>query len=129
MIRRPPRSNRTDTLCPYTTLFRSAVALAAPGMGLPGAGIEGQLAGKVLNGAAEVLQPLQQPAAVAVSRRKGRVGGDGAVEILKRLGQLALRLAGDAPAIAEDRKSVVEGKSVSVRVDLGGCGNIKEKNN
>src|SRR3546814_13896305 len=23
MIRRPPRSNRTDTLCPYTTLFRS----------------------------------------------------------------------------------------------------------
>src|SRR3546814_3992695 len=24
MLRRPPRSNRTDTLCPYTTLFRSA---------------------------------------------------------------------------------------------------------
>src|SRR3546814_16943266 len=23
MIRRPPRSKRTDTLCPYTTLFRS----------------------------------------------------------------------------------------------------------
>src|SRR3546814_4605670 len=23
MIRRPPRSHRTDTLCPYTTLFRS----------------------------------------------------------------------------------------------------------
>src|SRR3546814_10927271 len=27
MIRRPPRSTRTDTLCPYTTLFR------APGTG------------------------------------------------------------------------------------------------
>src|SRR3546814_1884435 len=25
MIRRPPRSTRTDTLCPYTTLFRSPV--------------------------------------------------------------------------------------------------------
>src|SRR3546814_10716778 len=25
MIRLPPRSTRTDTLCPYTTLFRSAV--------------------------------------------------------------------------------------------------------
>src|SRR3546814_8110473 len=25
MIRRPPRSTRTDTLCPYTTLFRSRV--------------------------------------------------------------------------------------------------------
>src|SRR3546814_5342063 len=28
MIRRPPRSTRTDTLCPYTTLFRSARAPA-----------------------------------------------------------------------------------------------------
>src|SRR3546814_12302010 len=27
MTRRPPRSTRTDTLFPYTTLFRSAVAL------------------------------------------------------------------------------------------------------
>src|SRR3546814_8637863 len=27
MIRRPPRSTRTDTLFPYTTLFRSKVAL------------------------------------------------------------------------------------------------------
>src|SRR3546814_20447592 len=26
MIRRPPRSTRTDTLFPYTTLFRSAAA-------------------------------------------------------------------------------------------------------
>src|SRR3546814_2678927 len=30
MIRRPPRSTRTDTLFPYTTLFRSALAGAAP---------------------------------------------------------------------------------------------------
>src|SRR3546814_12911731 len=28
MIRRPPRSTRTDTLFPYTTLFRSGVAVA-----------------------------------------------------------------------------------------------------
>src|SRR3546814_12597511 len=28
MIRRPPRSTRTDTLFPYTTLFRSALLLA-----------------------------------------------------------------------------------------------------
>src|SRR3546814_2154118 len=27
MIRRPPRSTRTDTLFPYTTLFRSACAI------------------------------------------------------------------------------------------------------
>src|SRR3546814_16272304 len=30
MIRRPPRSTRTDILFPYTTLFRSAQALSAP---------------------------------------------------------------------------------------------------
>src|SRR3546814_8110422 len=29
MIRRPPRSTRTDTLFPYTTLFRSAAAIDA----------------------------------------------------------------------------------------------------
>src|SRR3546814_19631480 len=29
MIRRPPRSTRTDTLFPYTTLFRSAAAHVA----------------------------------------------------------------------------------------------------
>src|SRR3546814_1697665 len=31
MIRRPPRSTRTGTLFPYTTLFRSAACLAAVG--------------------------------------------------------------------------------------------------
>src|SRR3546814_10568608 len=32
MIRRPPRSTRTDTLFPYTTLFRSAVLALFPNM-------------------------------------------------------------------------------------------------
>src|SRR3546814_17124351 len=32
MIRRPPRSTRTDTLFPYTTLFRSAQNAAAGAM-------------------------------------------------------------------------------------------------
>src|SRR3546814_1500609 len=35
MIRRPPRSTRTDTLFPYTTLFRSG------GLAIEQAGIEG----------------------------------------------------------------------------------------
>src|SRR3546814_10781383 len=30
MIRRPPRSTRTDTLFPYTTLFRSRLRLSVP---------------------------------------------------------------------------------------------------
>src|SRR3546814_11779257 len=33
MIRRPPRSTRTDTLFPYTTLFRSRSDSAATGTG------------------------------------------------------------------------------------------------
>src|SRR3546814_9572619 len=30
MIRRPPRSTRTDTLFPYTTLFRSELGITSP---------------------------------------------------------------------------------------------------
>src|SRR3546814_3730271 len=33
MIRRPPRSTRTDTLFPYTTLFRSPGSQRVPGLG------------------------------------------------------------------------------------------------
>src|SRR3546814_1000557 len=35
MIRRPPRSTRTDTLFPYTTLFRSAGAIIYSGKLFP----------------------------------------------------------------------------------------------
>src|SRR3546814_16763983 len=34
MIRRPPRSTRTDTLFPYTTLFRAATASCGQTQGL-----------------------------------------------------------------------------------------------
>src|SRR3546814_3606689 len=41
MIRRPPRSTRTDTLVPYTTLFRSDLAKLAGDEALPAkAGID-----------------------------------------------------------------------------------------
>src|SRR3546814_11446475 len=36
MIRRPPRSTRTDTLVPYTTLFRSNEGLAGEALGTLG---------------------------------------------------------------------------------------------
>src|SRR3546814_17794018 len=42
MIRRPPGSTRTDTLCPYTTLFRSGCAQSRPSHCAPrGAGQTG----------------------------------------------------------------------------------------
>src|SRR3546814_18595226 len=37
MIRRPPRSTRTDTLFPYTTLFRSPDGAAKGGVPVAGA--------------------------------------------------------------------------------------------
>src|SRR3546814_8374690 len=49
MIRRPPRSTRTDTLFPYTTLFRSISpvgGIGAPGGGA-GAGMVGSVGGMV----------------------------------------------------------------------------------
>src|SRR3546814_10796201 len=42
MIRRPPRSTRTDTLFPYTTLFRSPSFFSRPGhRGLHTVGLTG----------------------------------------------------------------------------------------
>src|SRR3546814_18321983 len=43
MIRRPPRSTRTDTLFPYTTLFRSARLLAFVDLGGNGLGVAERL--------------------------------------------------------------------------------------
>src|SRR3546814_3358878 len=40
MIRRPPRSTRTDTLFPYTTLFRSFQLLASDGRAVLVDGVE-----------------------------------------------------------------------------------------
>src|SRR3546814_6612995 len=36
MIRRPPRTTRTDTRCPYTTLFRSAIERRPEGRDVAG---------------------------------------------------------------------------------------------
>src|SRR3546814_9156099 len=41
MIRRPPRSTRTDTLFPYTTLFRSILLMAAAAMAMLFANLPG----------------------------------------------------------------------------------------
>src|SRR3546814_3329367 len=45
MIRRPPRSTRTDTLFPYTTRFRSRAVDARAGRAVPGRGRRDRQAG------------------------------------------------------------------------------------
>src|SRR3546814_18922042 len=95
MIRRPPRSTRTDTLFPYTTLFRS-YALAARGRPQGGA------------------------------RRRQRYGGQGRGLFRQPAGATLGRRSANRRARQGDRKSVVSGKGVSVRVDIGGSRIMKK---
>src|SRR3546814_20326235 len=117
MIRRPPRSTRTDTLFPYTTLFRSAEARI-------------------------VLGPRAQRPVVLGDAGVGQVDEVGIAHVVQRRtqGQRAVvPVQADLRAVrgfrnedgvagfdAADRKSVGEGKSVSGRVALGGRSNIKK---
>src|SRR3546814_18548825 len=55
MIRRPPGSTRTDTLFPYTTLFRSAHANSV-GLGADSVTVRGAQAGYLAPGLGAVLQ-------------------------------------------------------------------------
>src|SRR3546814_17572240 len=121
MIRRPPRSTRTDTLFPYTTLFRSLLVLA-------------DCRQHVDEGRAQ--QPQQQEEDAEGDRCAESVVGPAVAQIDRPEGAAreaaeAVIAAGDlGPAerdgLAEgrqrqgDRKSVGWGKSMSVRVDLVG---------
>src|SRR3546814_15398009 len=73
MIRRPPRSTRTDTLFPYTTLFRSVYTLLPRLQQRAGAagGAEGEEEGRGAGGEIDGVQrhALEQ-----------EIGAEGAVE-------------------------------------------------
>src|SRR3546814_9924825 len=76
MIRRPPRSTRTDTLCPYTTLFRSIDGLHRVLGGGAGAGEGG--AGQARSSAAIISTAIghgiRQSHGAAFDRRLDRAG-------------------------------------------------------
>src|SRR3546814_13284206 len=105
MIRRPPRSTRTDTLFPYTTLFLSTAAPAPDGHGQGGHADPTASHAQMEGLFAQLAQTLDD-----IDFHKVRAP-DSAMLKLRRL---FLRSG------LEDRKSVVQGKSVSIRVDLGG---------
>src|SRR3546814_20885516 len=71
MIRRPPRSTRTDTLFPYTTLFRSAQGAAAV---LDAVGAD-KLSGK-LSAAAANIGSFQQAIADQSTANKDRLNAE-----------------------------------------------------
>src|SRR3546814_20080806 len=117
MIRRPPRSTRTDTLFPYTTLFRSA-----------GAGIGPELVVK-LRRAADQRRRQAESGVVRIGDR--RLECLDANDLQQRpeqhdVGALGHRRTVDA--YGRERKRLVRVESVSVHVDLG-CRRILKKKN
>src|SRR3546814_20996529 len=120
MIRRPPGSTRTDTLFPYTTLFRSWAPNAddswlfdvRSGQYRLGDGVRGS---PTPQGICVDLGDVVLALDLAV---RGVEGGHGTA-----VGKVDL-----VEIEAEDRKSVGSGKSESVCVDVGGRCIIKKKN-
>src|SRR3546814_19668545 len=104
MILRPPRSTRTDTLFPYTTLFRSH---SFPAFCRTPASVP-----------PKCLQPPQRAAhrPASLPPRPKRAQSASARHCALQASATVQRLK----APPSDRKSVVQGKGVSVRVDLGG---------
>src|SRR3546814_10957874 len=116
MIRRPPRSTRTDTLFPYTTLFRSVGRHVDHGPALGLRLVEGLVEG------ADVAFPVigELSFRIRVMNKEGEARPVPCRRPLRH-GEVAIGVS------SEDRKSVVSGKSVSVRVDHGGSRIIKKK--
>src|SRR3546814_20400685 len=123
MIRRPPRSTRTDTLFPYTTLFRSRGARQIGDVGYP-------VAVQPLAVRRGNAQRHRNHARIAARRRHddivyGRGASRDTGRILRhgRSGGENICTRSQCEAGGErDRKSVVEGRRVSERVERGGRG-------
>src|SRR3546814_15168275 len=120
MLRRPPRSTRTDTLFPDTTLFRSQVGDPLRCSG------KGDFAPvRSLKIAINERNARLRTKAIKGARQEGKgliIGQFDAVELA--VPSVQCRRLG----VAGDRKDVVSGKGVLVRVDLGGRRIIKKKN-
>src|SRR3546814_21162943 len=108
MIRRPPSSTRTDTLFPYTTLFRSPERRVAPGVEPPPQlGHHPVAKALPVHGDEQITAARQQPADAAaafagVQEQPANLGLP--IEIGDEIEPFRL----DGPAkLSRDRKSVV----------------------
>src|SRR3546814_18847363 len=118
MIRRPPRSTRTDTLFPYTTLFRSVVAFELRRAKSPVPAGEGRERHHFPFGIAHV--PL-----VEVFRRDAGIDRALYEHILHPTAVDDVVHVSRPPG---DRKGDLSGKSVAGRVNQGGRRSIKQTN-
>src|SRR3546814_14080086 len=121
MIRRPPRSTRTDTLFPYTTLFRSdrSVRWTICRFG---------------SAAAPLLSPhLEEVVEIRIEQDAESYAARSVVVVPDHHPFVAGGLPDELHPVQvdgiprQDRKSVVAGKSVSVRLERGWCRLINKK--
>src|SRR3546814_20360080 len=130
MVRRPPRSTRTDTLFPYTTLFRSRPAPCFGGAAIDMiAGKEGQFLG--------ALRPdLRHPGRrdIATADREARLTDPGVVGDDRQVGEAGQRrgdpkakdVNGDDDRLQTGRE--LDGERVCQYVkDTGGARSLKKK--
>src|SRR3546814_19447832 len=124
MKRRPPRSTRTDTHLPYTTIFLSLADLRKPEA--PGRGTA-HPAGRPRHPAPA--RRRQRRPHGGGARRRARVPSDAEIRDGAAVSRVAAQAHDSHGQTGEtgDRKSVVSGNSVSVREDLGGRRIIKKK--
>src|SRR3546814_16479890 len=116
MVRRPPISTRTDTLFPYTTLFRSI-------------GEAAETSAQLAAGDLGVRLPVRGDDELAVLGRSFNAMADSSEAQIKARAELSLvqqRFVSDVSQELRDRKSVVKGKRVSVRVDICGRRSLKK---
>src|SRR3546814_16735049 len=127
MIRRPPRSTRTDTLFPYTTLFRSWVVTSRRGLRsrkvniVPG--------GTRLTGrrAPSVAQRLFATPALLTSLPRLSAGSALAASWIISPEESRTAQATPKPRTG-DQKSVVQGKSEYETVNVRGGRTIEKQN-
>src|SRR3546814_21052017 len=124
MIRRPPRSTRTDTLFPYTTLFRSLDTAPNADACSPGAYAPTPVA-VAAKPSAFALAPIAVPPTPALVAPVS-TGPPPLVISGSPFPSTALPPTAPPPGPL-DRKSVVAGKSVPGRVDLRGRLTIQKK--
>src|SRR6056297_3370469 len=111
MIRRPPRSTRTDTLFPYTTLFRSGLAVGdlirvRPGGRMP-------VDGEIVSGTSELDRGLLTGETTPVFAGPGQAVSAGEVNLTGPLGvrvtaagrDSSLHRMADLVAVAESAKN------------------------
>src|SRR3546814_19714983 len=144
MLRRPPRSTRTDTLFPYTTLFRSRLhrRIGFPAVKVRAVRVAEQLfqigahrtqrlgrkrRGRLIieiNGAALAAHAALIPARSRSARHAARKPSISAA-VVDGASDARITSFPASAATPIDRKSVVSGKSVSDRVHPGGAALIK----